>query len=367
MKKYSAILIDETIENQRASGDLSFQSDQLIFTNASISRCIVFDNLEIKPGGANNRMIFFSEKVNPKYSIYTDQQAVLKDEHLVQQPLLTAQLKQTKKTSKRFIYSILAVLVVMLLLVLSVVLSKDWMVRKVAEKVPTSWENKAGDQLFTLIQSDHELVEMDSLKTVFLQVAAPLIAQARKKGVEVEVYFSNNPSINAFALPGGKVVIQYGLIENAKSWEEVMGVMGHELAHVTERHHVRSIINSLGIYAVISAMIGDVSAIAGTILSSGGDLASLSNSRKFETEADEQGLEFLVQAHINPQGLIDFFGTLDKEHQKNQLENLSFLSTHPVTKDRIAHLKKIIASKKSDYKPIPANFNSFKKSFKQKI
>lgn len=367
MKKYSAILIDETIENQRSTGELCFQSDQLIFSNATLSRSILFENLEIKPGGANNRMIFFLEKGNPNFSIYTDQHSVLKNEILLQIPSLNAQLKKTKKTSKRFVYSILVVVAVMLLLILSVVLSKDWMVREVAEKVPTSWEKKAGDQLFTLIQSDHKLVEMDSLKTVFLQVAKPLIDQARKKGVEVEVYFSNNHSINAFALPGGKVVIQYGLIENAKSWEEVMGVMGHELAHVTERHHVRSIINSLGIYAVISAMIGDVSAIAGTILSSGGDLASLSNSRKFETEADEQGLEFLMQAHINPQGLIDFFGTLDKEHQKNQMENLSFLSTHPVTKDRIAHLKKIIASKKSVYAPLPSNFSSFKKSFKLKI
>jgi predicted Zn-dependent protease len=277
------------------------------------------------------------------------------------------QLKKTKNTTKRFFYSIVGVLAVLLLLITTAVLSKDWMVRKVAEKVPPSWEKKAGDQLFALIQSDQQLVEMDSLKTVFLQVAKPLLAESRKKGVEVEVYFSKDPTINAFALPGGKVVIQYGLIENAKSWEEVMGVMGHELAHVTERHHVRSIINSLGMYAVLSAMIGDVSAIAGTIASSGSDLASLSNSRKFETEADEQGLKFLMQANINPKGLISFFHTLEKEHEKSAIDNLSFLSTHPGTKERIAHLEKLLSKTKGVYAPLPSNFLSFQKSFKQKI
>jgi len=367
VKKYSAILIDESIENQRAAGEIEIQSDQLIFSNETTSRRIALDNLEIKAGGANNRLVFFSEKMHPKYSCYTEDRSILKNEHFLQRPSIQNQLKQAKNSTKRFVYSIITISAIFVLLMVGLVLSKDWMVRKVAEKVPPSWEKKAGDQLFTLIQSEQQLVEMDSLKKVFLKVAEPLIAEARKKGVDVEVYFSKDPTINAFALPGGKVVIQYGLIKNAKSWEEVMGVMGHELAHVSERHHVRSIINSLGIYAVLSAMIGDVTAIAGTIASSGSDLASLSNSRKFETEADEQGFKFLQQAHINPQGLIDFFGTLEKEHEKSVLDDLSFLSTHPVTKDRIAHLKKLL--KKSDYhfQPLPANFSSFQKSFKQQI
>ena len=170
-----------------------------------------------------------------------------------------------------------------------------------------------------------------------------------------------DPTINAFALPGGKVIIQTGLIEHAKSWEEVLGVVSHELAHVTRRHHMRGIINNLGLYVIISSLIGDITAISGTIVNMGGDLASLANSRDFETEADETGLDYLIAAGINPQGLVSFFKTLEDE-TPNKLEGYtSFMSTHPATADRIDHLNKIIKDKKIKIGPIKDDFNQYKK------
>lgn len=367
MKKYAAILIDDALETRRTAGEIEVQSDQLIFSKESILRKIPLDNLEIKAGGANNRLVFLSDTMRPHFSIYTEDRSLLKNEYFIQRPSVKSQLGKTKSKTRRFVYSIWITLSLFLLLIVGLVLSKDWMVRQVAEKVPTSWEKKAGDHMFALIQSEKQLVEMDSLKKVFLRVADPLLQEARKKGVQVEVYFSKDPTINAYALPGGKVVIQYGLIQNAKSWEEVMGVMGHELAHVTERHHIRSLVNNMGIYAIVSAFFGDVSAIAGTLASTGSELESLSNSRKFETEADEQGLKFLVAAKMNPQGLLDFFKTLEKEHQSSLMEDLSFLSTHPVTADRVANLKKKMKHIKTKFTPLPDDFSSFQKSFKASI
>jgi beta-barrel assembly-enhancing protease len=184
------------------------------------------------------------------------------------------------------------------------------------------------------------------------------------------LYFVKNSEINAFALPGGKVIIQTGLIENAKSWEEVMGVLSHELSHVTRRHHIRGIINNVGIFAILSAFVGDVSALAGTFANLGGELASLSNSRDFENEADQTGWDYLVKAKINPSGFISFFETLKKETEKetvidstlNKSIDLSFLSTHPNTQERIDNLKQKLKSNKDTYKSLPNNFDAFKKA-----
>ena len=138
------------------------------------------------------------------------------------------------------------------------------------------------------------------------------------------------------------------------------------MAHVTQRHHVRGFIDNVGIYAVLSATLGDVSALAGTFASMGGDLASLANSRSFEHEADEIGWDYLVKAKINPSGLISFFETLKKEHHteidstvKKSID-LSFLSTHPDTQNRIDILKQKEKRLKQNFILLPNNFSSFK-------
>jgi predicted Zn-dependent protease len=249
-------------------------------------------------------------------------------------------------------------------IILSLFFAKDFFVLKLAEQAPVEWENKIGDKLFQGLSMQYNFIKNDSLTNIFKKVDSPLFQQIEKEGVKIDLYFTKDPTINAFALPGGKVIIHTGLIEKAKSWEEVLGVLGHELAHVTQHHHLRGVINNLGLYAVISTFFGDISAIAGTIANTGGELASLSNSRTFETEADEVGMHYLVQAKINNQGLISFFKILKKEHS-NQLEKeLAFLSTHPATDDRIQHLialqKKIPA-----YQPI--KFNVSFEAFQQLI
>ncbi|MBL0078159.1 MAG: M48 family metallopeptidase [Bacteroidetes bacterium] len=116
------------------------------------------------------------------------------------------------------------------------------MVSSLPNQVPIEWEKKAGDKLFTTMSLQYKFIQNDSLKKVFLKISDPLFKQVEKDGYKIDLYFVKDPTINAFALPGGKVIIQTGLIENAKSWEEVMGVLGHELAHVTKRHHIRSMI-----------------------------------------------------------------------------------------------------------------------------
>lgn len=366
MRSYEAILIDSSLSSGRHAGLLTLFEDRVEF-ESNLGKITIFkEKLQVNAGGAGNRLIFLSDKDINEVSIYTGDKKVLKDPFLVNFSHLKNQLKSSKRIVSRIYYATFCVILFFLILIFSTYFLKDKFVEKLAEKVPLEWEKKAGDKLFTALSAQYKIIECDSLKKVFLHVAKPLIDQIERKGVKIELYFVQDPRINAFALPGGKVVIQSGLLDNAKSWEEVLGVLGHELAHVTRRHHLRGIINNVGLYTILAASFGDISALAGTVVNMGGELASLSNSRVFETEADETGWDYLVQAKIDPQGMISFFETLDKDNHSKIAENLSFMSTHPETKERIKNLKMKMKKNPVHFKLINNNFKTFKSSFNLK-
>jgi len=161
-------------------------------------------------------------------------------------------------------------------------------------------------------------------------------------------FLINDSSINAFALPGGFIGINAGLILATKSESELAGVMAHEIAHVTQRHHARRYeqgSNSIPIFAAIIAAIvlgqkdsniGNA-ALASTL---GGTAQEQINfTRANEKEADRIGIELLINAEFNPHGMTDFFETLDKESRYYGTSTPEFLRSHPVTPSRIADSK----------------------------
>lgn len=366
MDTYQAILIHPDVFGGRISGNLQIKTNGVFFESSSINYHIEFANLSISVGGASNRFIFFSDSTINSISVYTSDKSILKNTILVSNNKFKQEIKKSKSTLNTPLKGIIVFLIIITLFITSLYLLKDKMVEGIANQVPISWEKKAGDKLFSTLSLQYHFIKNDSLKKEFIKVAKPLFCQIEKEGYKIDLHFVKDPTINAFALPGGKVIIQTGLIKNAKSWEEVMGVLSHELSHVTKRHHIRGIINNLGVFAILSATVGDVSAIAGTFINMGGELASLSNSRDFEIEADEKGMKYLINAKINPAGLISFFETLEKEEKtildSTSVKNidLSFLSTHPDTKSRIKKLKKQQKEDKTQHTVLPNTFNAFK-------
>ncbi|MBK8808072.1 MAG: M48 family metallopeptidase [Bacteroidales bacterium] len=345
MENYSAILIHPEIEGGRCAGEIYFNANGVFFTATQKQYSIAFNYLEIKAGGAGNRFIFFTQKGNSEISIYTADRSVLRNQELCSYPQLLPEIKKSSRRARSLYITLAIVAATILLLFSSLFLFKDNIIESAAKKIPPKWEHKIGDKLFSALSLNYVLVKGDSLHKEVMAVAKAWFDEIEKEGFDIEVYFVKDATINAFALPGGKVIIQTGLVENAKSWEEVLGVLSHEIAHVSRRHHIRSLLNNVGIYALVSVMFGDISAIIATVGSVGGNLATLANSRAFEYEADETGWNYLVQSEINPNGMITFFETLESQ-TKTKLDStvsntldLSFLSTHPDTQDRINKLK----------------------------
>lgn len=361
-KVYDGVLIHPDLKGGRCAGALTIDSFSVAFTADEMSFTLSLAEVRISAGGAGNRFVFFTSEQHPEVSIYTDDKSILKDEKIKGNPRFATDVRVSKRTFRKLVIGSLSVVGALMLLGLGLYLCKDSMVRGIANQVPVAWERKAGDQLFATLTASHEMVKNDSLKRVFLKAAQPLLSEVRREGFPVDIYFVKDGTVNAFALPGGKVVIQTGLIESAHSWEEVMGVLSHELAHVTHRHHIRGVINNVGLFAILSATLGDVSALAGTFANMGGELASLANSRSFEREADDAGWNYLVGANINPRGMIRFFEVLQKKQTELEKLPLSIISTHPDTKSRIADLKKKEAKLSQRFTPIAGSYDDFKRA-----
>ena len=157
----------------------------------------------------------------------------------------------------------------------------------------------------------------------------------------IELFIVDEPVINAFAIPGGKIVIYQGLLDIFDSWEQLAAVLAHELAHVELRHSMKQISRTLSTYLVFSIMTSDVNGISSVLVDNAIMVKDLSNSRSMEKEADIQGLAYLHELNVNPEGMINLLESLNEESELGDGLNkvLKILSTHPLNIDRITYLE----------------------------
>ena len=180
----------------------------------------------------------------------------------------------------------------------------------------------------------------------------------------LELYVSKGSIVNAFAVPGGKIVIYQGILDVFDSWEQLAAVLAHELAHVEQRHSLKQMSRSLSTYLVFSILTSDASGISAVIIENAFMVKDLSNSRNMESEADEFGFKYLKDLSINPNGMVRLFEALQAEEKELLGENiqkaLKILSTHPLTDDRINVLQdKINDLQVNEYLPRPSLENYF--------
>lgn len=146
-------------------------------------------------------------------------------------------------------------------------------------------------------------------------------------------HLADDKLVNAFALPGGDIVVHRGLLRATRTPDELAGVLAHEIQHVALRHSLKGMIRSAGLSLLLSTVIGDPGA---TLSGQAADrLLTLKFSRDAEREADEHGFGLLVERGIAPQGMVDFFATLATQQDSAPP---ALLSTHPASAEREAAL-----------------------------
>ena len=121
----------------------------------------------------------------------------------------------------------------------------------------------------------------------------------------------DNDMVNAFATPGGYIVVFRGLLERTGSAEELAGVLAHEMQHVLRRHGTKTLFRQLSTRALIAVFSGDLESV-GTMLETAEALGGLRYRRQDETEADREGMRLIQRARVDPAGMIAFFATLEQ-------------------------------------------------------
>lgn len=206
----------------------------------------------------------------------------------------------------------------------------DRVVTAVAARVSIETERRLGDALFAQARASLDLVQQTELAAAVNEIGARLAGGAAHP---IQWHLARSPELNAFALPGGHVVIFTGLIAAAETPEELAGVMAHELQHVRLRHSLRAALHALGLRAVLALALGDLPA---TDL--GARLAELQFSRAQEHAADRAAVAALQAAGIDPRGLVRFFQRLAARDRGT----IALLATHPAAADRIAALETLL-------------------------
>ena len=156
------------------------------------------------------------------------------------------------------------------------------------------------------------------------------------------------PEVNAFALPGGFVYVNIGLIRAAETESELAGVIGHEIGHVEEHHGAKKISQQYGVAVVVDVIAGggDPSLkrkIIAQLVGFGGGLGVLKYGRFAEKEADEFAVHCMVKAGVDPEGIARFFETLLKLHKSEPTGVKVLFATHPPTQSRIDFVRSEIA------------------------
>jgi predicted Zn-dependent protease len=186
-----------------------------------------------------------------------------------------------------------------------------------------------GDKIYNSFIEDESI---DSTKTVVLQKFADDLHLSNVYPINVVVL--KDSIINAFALPGGHLVVYSGIINHIGKPEELVALLSHEASHVNKRHSLKSIISHLTTSIAISLAVKDLNGLSKNIIENAHVLRELSYSRKLEKEADEEGMKLMVSNNINPAGMKWLMEDLKKSVQDIPSQ-ISFLSNHPLTTERI--------------------------------
>lgn len=211
-----------------------------------------------------------------------------------------------------------------------------------APRVPATWEERLGRSVVEHLAPPARRCADPAREQAIREIVATLLAPFPSSPYRFQVFVVDNPAVNAFAAPGGHIVLFRGLLERTRSAEELAGVLAHEIQHILLRHATRALLQHVSTGLLLAALTGDTSGVMGFGLESARVLGELRYSRKNEEEADAEGMRMLLAAGVDAAGMIAFFDVLKGEGRKG-LSPPTYLSTHPSTQDRIERLRSLAA------------------------
>jgi predicted Zn-dependent protease len=210
-------------------------------------------------------------------------------------------------------------------------------------------EQALGRVIMRDVYADPRYLDDSEIETYLNQLGYKLVSVSTRNQREFIFFVVSDPSINAFAMPGGNIGVHTGLLLAAQSESELASVVAHEISHVTQDHIARMVASqsqsqwptmaalALALLAARSNPNVASAAIASTQAYSIQN--QLNYSRDYEREADRLGYEMLTRAGFDPRGMSGFFNRLQRANRFYDSSAPAYLRTHPLTTDRISDMQ----------------------------
>ena len=210
----------------------------------------------------------------------------------------------------------------------------DWMNMFQIEKHTAALEDKFGDLLWESIESIEDVVEETKILTSIDSLVDKICEKNSIERDNIRVHVVRSGEINAFAMPGGHIVLFSNLILEAASQEELCGVLCHEIAHIEKGHVMSMMIKEIGFAAIVGMVNSGGSSGAAQAIKL---VSSTAFDRKMEREADILAVKYMEKANINPAPFADFLYRL-AEGDPKIMSYLTWISTHPDSKERAEYI-----------------------------
>lgn len=253
-------------------------------------------------------------------------------------PELATEIEQRMQKSKKrisggktgLVIKLFAAVVAFILLAYFVLL--PWLASALANSFPIKYEKQMGEGIYASLENSFQV---DKQRTAVINDFYNELNFPSDYDVRITVVKSD--VANAFALPGGHIVVHDKILNGISSYEELAALLSHEFTHVQNRHSLRSLFRQLGGRIFLALLLGDAGAVTAVIVGNADNLKNLSYSRSLEKEADEEGAQLLAQRRIDCGGFVRLFQYLKKE--SGTLQPSEWLSSHPDLEKRMENIR----------------------------
>ena len=219
-----------------------------------------------------------------------------------------------------------------------------------AALMPVSWEERLGKSTMGMFVSEENTCSNEPGIAALDTLVDKLGAGIEDSPYTFRVSIADGGMVNAFAAPGGYIVVFQGLLKQSETPDQLAGVIAHEMQHVLQRHSTQALFREISAQVLLSVLSGDTSATPYGI-DGAAALVDLHHQRSHEEEADREGMLLMQRVNADPRGMVEMFEHL-QGLDLGLPEAVQYLSSHPDTGDRIATLTQMAEAVKSTPEPL---------------
>ncbi len=337
---FEAFICHPQFGNEMVRGLMFFGRDALRFESSQCSLFLLPINVIGVELGDDENWTTLTDQRQPELRFFVSR-TILEDNRFVRAAPIRQQLERIL-TRREWFWRIKVTLLSLLgFVLLAWVLScaAGWGVRVVVKGISVQRELEFGEEAFKKIEPRLVFVNDTNALSQLATLAEPLLPVVPSRGISFQFYITRGEP-NAFALPGGRIVVTTGLLEMLDKPEELLGVLAHESAHIAQRHAFQHMIAGKGPVYMLQILSGGNGKAVDLMSFPSELLVYESFSQKYEREADACGWDYLVAAKINPRGLIDALRKLKQFNgEGGGSERGSAFESHPDLEKRILWLE----------------------------